>query len=456
MLGSALLLTLLLAPGLPDRTSVVATTDGVFVVEAFEPAALVATPAALGVSALGQPSITWIPRTDLFILTSRDDGSGASRVWRLLVEDTGPAAIVDLTPTVTLTPPPRFVDAEYSVGLDALFLLDEESGRLLAWPAPATTLADVLVPWAEVMPLKGRAVAVNGARLPFGLVVIERVGGTALVTRLDEAGGVEVIDDDADWHETTANPITGQFYLASETTDIVGELFPGGGGFDLVQDFNVWNLCLHPAQRPVDVCWDPLDRQIVILAQDGILPCLGFGAAGDNHVVRMPIASGGPPAQSPLLLTFEGFSLITGTQGALALVRHDAPDVTWLGLPGTTGAGTSVALGNGGGYTGEPTLGGEMSTVVTGAPPDAGGFMVFGFVPLAAMLQGQVFVPMPQIVVPTASDAAGEASFPLAFPASLPGLVGLPIYSQWWFDDTTTPAAGDLVGSNGGVYTAGT
>ena len=162
MLRRALTLCVLLAAAavpaaaqstLADDTCVVVTSDGVFRVWGQVTAKLVDV-AAFG-GTLNAPSITWIDGTDFFIVTTNQGaGGGPGGVWRLELTTTG-SSLVDLTAAVPAWIEPRFVDADYSPGLDTLFLLQRDAGAVVAWAKPAQTTPAGLAPKSCVWPQLG-------------------------------------------------------------------------------------------------------------------------------------------------------------------------------------------------------------------------------------------------------------------------------------------------------------
>jgi hypothetical protein len=397
-----------------------------------------------GATTLLRPSITWINGTDVFIVTVQD-GQGTGGLWRMTVTPTGPAIVEDITPSPVLGIGKDFVDADYSVGLDALFVIEDTTGTIWALTDPAHKHGDDLAAWGAAPPRLVTSIAVNGARQPFGVLASLRTGP---ILRVTKESTTTLFDVDV-FAQITSNPVTGEWYVMHQGKFNIGVL---GNGF--IMDMNVYGFCPSLVQKPVDIVWDPIAGRIVTIGEKDLSLC-GFGgvAVGPNHIVRLPLtAGGGPPSNVPVLLTFPGPSDIGGVNADLAHVRHGGGDVTFVGTPGVAGSGVSPTYG---GNFGVGLAQGKTTSIVLGsAPPSASAVLVLGLWALAAPFKGQVLMPQPHFLLPVATDAGGSAALPLPVPA-VDEVVGLKVYAQWWINDTTTAAPGDFVSTRTAVYTIG-
>lgn len=445
----AILACLLLVAGgstLPDESSVVATDVGLYLVKKGQVAQAVFTPADLGLSAFVEPSVTWLAGTDTFILTSRGDAF-TGRIWRIHVSAAGVGSATNLTPSVPDALGRDFADADYAIGLDTLFVLCRNEGLLWAWKAPASSAADTAVTWAAFTPGEPVSLAVNGATSPFGIVVSQRTEPVLRVTK----AGASVLSASFTPPQVACNGATGEWYAADPATGFVG-VPSGGAGIN----FNATGFCGAPAKQPVDVAWDAVARRAVALGGDGAGCIDGAAPTGPNHVVRLPLtAGGGPPNNKPVLLTFAGGSGIDGADGDLAYVRHGGGDLTWFGAAGVSGAALSPSMDAAAAtYGGAAAIDKPWTLSASDAPPSATAYLVIGFLPLSLPVQGQLLVPWPQFLIPAASDGAGDVALTLPIPAAAE-LVGKLLYAQWWFDDTTTPAGGDVVSTQTAICAIG-
>ncbi|MGQ0552735.1 MAG: hypothetical protein ACT4PU_05900 [Planctomycetota bacterium] len=434
---------------LPDETSVVVTRQGLFLVLPGQPAAHVLPASAFGQSELVNPSVTWLWETDRFLVTSRAGGGGTGGLWRAELTAFGSATLEDLGGFAPPAVGADFADADYSMGLDTAFVLNRTDGRLLALKDPAHASGALLSVWATVPPQDCYGLAVNGARWPFGLVLAMRTGDPIL-RRTKE--GTESLYTLGLFDQVTANPVTGAWYFMSRTTGLIGYVSSPDSQFAV--DFNAFGSCFKLVSHPEDVDFNPVLGRVVALGGDGIACGFGGLATGDNHIVRLPLsAGGGGPSNVPVLLTQLGESEIEGTHADLAIVFTHGPDVTFLGNPGTSGSGTQplFAPGNPGSALrlGQPSDLGLMQGV-----PGATGFLVVGLVPLFVPYQGQVLGPQPTVLFPALVDSSGEATVSFTTP-SLLDLLSVRVYAQWWLDDTSTPAGGDFVSSQVGIFTIG-
>jgi hypothetical protein len=434
------------AQTLADLTSVVATDTGLFRAEEGKLAQQIAGPALFGgATTLLRPSITWIVGTDFFIVTQQD-GEGHGGLWRVEVKPTGAAVVQDITPAPGLGIGKDFVDADYSVGLDALFVVEDTTGTIWVLGDPAHRHGDDLAAWGAAPARLVSSIAVNGARQPFSVLASLRTGP---ILRVSKEGSSELFDVDV-FAQITSNPVTGEWYVMHQGKYVIGILVGGA-----VMEMNSYGLCPKLVQKPVDIVWDPVARRIVTIGENDMSLCwFGGLPVGPNHIVRLPLtAGGGPPSNVPVLLTFPGPSEIGGVDADLAHVRHGGADVTFFGAPGVAGSGLSPSF-VGGGYGASLAKGKTATIALESAPPSAAATMVLGFSLLALPFKGQTMLPQLHILLPLATDAAGEAQLAVPVPA-MDELVGLKVYAQWWIDDTTTPAPGDLVSSRGAIYTIG-
>ncbi len=441
----ACLLAVSASSTLPDESSVVATDVGLYLVLKGQPAQLVLTPPFLGLASFNEPSVTWLPGTDDFILTSRGTGT-TGRLVRVTVTASGSATFVELTNSVPVSIGRDFADADYSLGLDTLFVVNRNEGLVWAWAKPGSTSAASAVVWAALTPSQPISVAVNGAHSPFSLIVAQRTDPVVRVMK----SGVTVLNTTISPQQVACNGTTGEWYAAVTGSGFVGVPFNGVG-----IDFNASGFCGSPAKQPEDVQWDPVARRAVALGGDGAGCIDNALPTGTNHIVRLPLAaSGGPPSNKPVLLTANGPSGIDGIDGDLAYVRHGGGDLTWFGSPGVSGAGLAPEMDTAQSYGGAPAIGKAFSVLASQAPPSAPATLVIGVASAPVTVQGQLLVPALHLLVPLMTDASGDATLPLAIPNDN-NLVGLVLYMQWWFSDTTTPQAGDLVSTQTAITAIG-
>ncbi|HZL98918.1 MAG TPA: hypothetical protein VFD43_01585 [Planctomycetota bacterium] len=442
---------------LADQTSVVVTGKGLFLVPPGQPAFQVCDSAPFGGGTLEAPSVTWINGTNAFLVTRRDL-SGLGGLWRVQLQPDGTGAVQDLTPAIPAALGRDFADADYSVGLDTLFLLERATGRVLVHLHPAVGGDSGFFPWASLPADVGVSLAVRGAKHPFSVLVVTATGE---VMQVDKHGTSFLNQaNNPSWSGVATDPLGGGYYLCSDTADkvVLGKPdFPSGIPQAYIS-FNTYDFagpCGPLAGYPLDIALDPRTNRVVALAGAAVPSCaFGGVATGKNHVIRLPLVAFGPPGSEPVLLSNAGDSGVVGSHGDLAFVRHGTADITWYGLPGS-GAGTSTPVFGDAGVASALLVGQAAQQELGGAPPLAPAALVLGLVPLNASLQGQLFGPFPHGLLPATTDAAGAAQVPVALPA-VTALTGLRVYMQWWIDDTTTPASGDLASSQVGIFTIGT
>jgi len=428
---------------LPDNSVVVITSDGVFLVANQVTTKLLDATAFGGT--LNAPSISWIDGTDTFFVTTSSDATGGpGSLWQVTLTPTFQMGI-NLTAQVPAWIEPRFVDADYSPGLDVLFLLQRDSGQIVAWAKPLHSSPSTMALWGVVPPGDARSIAVRGAKQPFSIVVALESGP---VLRVDKLGTQELFPSGA-WNDIAVTPVGGDLIASKQDGSVIGQIATSG----LLIDFNVSGLCGPLVAQPADVEWDPVAGRAVAIAGEALPACAFSGTTtGENHVVRLPLtAFGGPPSNQPVLLTPPGDSGISGNRADIALVRHGGSEVTYWGFP-FAGAGTSAPLFK---HQGALAPGKTASLSLAQGPPAAAAFLVMGLYPSPVVVQGQVVMPAPQALLPAVTSATGAASFALKLPAGAAGLVGLDVYMQWVADDTTTAAGGDIVSSQAAVFTVG-
>jgi hypothetical protein len=442
---------------LDDETSVVVTGQGLFLVPTGQPAIHAFDATAFGGGVLEGPSVTWINGTDTFIVTRRDL-SGLGGLWRVQLLPDGSGTLTDLTPALAAGLSHDFADADYSVGLDTLFLLERQSGRVLVGLHPATASGSAYSPWASLPPDGCVSLAVRGAKFPFSVLVVTTTGEVLQVDKLgskflNQAGNPS-------WSQVATEPLGGAYFLCSESLDKVAigkPDLPSGlpQGLISLNTYDFGGPCGPLAGFPLDIAFDARTDRVVALAGDFVPPCAFGGAAtGKNHIIRLPLVASGPPGSEPVLLSSTGDSGVVGAHGDLAFVRHGTADITWYGLSGS-GAGSSAPVFGGNQLASPLQVGAAALEGLGGAPPLAPATLLLGLVPLNAQLQGQLLGPFPQALLPTLTDASGEAQVAFSLPP-LSALAGLRVYMQWWIDDTTTAASGDLVSSQVGIFTIGT
>jgi hypothetical protein len=440
---------------LADETTVVATGQGLFVIEPGQPAIQVFDTTAFGGGTVVEvPSVTWINGTDTFLVTRRDL-SGHGGLWRVQLLPGGSGAIEDLTPSIPAELGRDFVDADYSVGLDTLFLLERASGRVIVYLHPAINSGAGFSQWASVPADTGVSLAVRGAQHPFSVLVVQSTGEVMQVDKL----GFKYLNqaNNPSWSGIATGPLDGRYYLCSDSFDkvVMGKPDLPSGLPQAFIDFNAWGFCGPLAQFPLDIVLDARSNRVVVLTGDFVPACIFGGAAtGKNHVIRLPMVAAGPPGSEPVLLSSTGDSGIVGSHGDIAFVRHGIADITWYGVSGS-GAGTSQPVFSGLPDSSALIVGQAAKAGLEGAPPSAGAALVLGLVPLNLPVQGQLFGPFPKLLLPAITDAAGEAQASFSVPP-VSVLAGVRVYMQWWISDTTTPAAGDLASSQVGIFTIGT
>ncbi len=434
---------------LPDESTVVATRAGLYLVLPGEPAVQVLSPSAFGQSELINPSVTWLWNTNRFLVTSRAGGGGAGGLWRVQLTAFGAATLEDLGSFAPPAVGADFADADYSMGLDTAFVLNRKDGRLLSLKDPANASGAQLEVWATVPPLDCVSLAVNGARWPFGLVLAMRTGDSIVRRTKTET---EVLFHVGEFDQVSADPVTGAWFLLSRTSGLVG--YVNTPDSQLAVDYNAFGGCFAIVSHPEDMDFNPVLRRVVAIGGDGVACGFGGLATGDNHVVRLPVSAfGGGPTNVPVLLTQLGESEIGGTTADLAIVFTHGPDLTYLGNPGTAGNGSQPLFSTGSELS-ALRLGKSTIVGVEQGVPGATGFLVLGLTPLFVPYQGQVLGPQPAVLFPVNVDGGGEASVSFTTPALL-DLLSVRVYAQWWLDDTSTPAGGDFVSSQVGIFTIG-
>lgn len=455
MLANLLLAALLGASQvhMSDGQVAVVTSEGLWLVTEGAPSPVVALApaAAFGVPALDLPSVTHLAGTDAFVVTTRDT-TGHGGLWRAHVGAGGSVTLDDLTPQIVMTPFPDLSDADFIRGPDELYLLDRSGGRILVLADPAHADGDALAVWRDLELEQPRSLAVDASSVPFSIVV----AGRLTVERYDANGGVEVLYSGAagKWHEVTTNPVTSMLYLLNTKDDVFGAPLDSGPVFPFLE-FNAWGFCTHPVQAPLDFEWDPLEQGVLVLSDEGVLPCLfGTAALGANHVVRMPYLQSIPPTHVPALLTPANDSGIGGSGGDLALVRSAASEVTFFGEAGAAANGSSPHQFNDTVYGGAPKVGKPLVLSVHNAPADTAGLILFGAALQPAPLFGQTLYPRVDAMAVGQTDGTGAADKTLGVPND-PALAGQGVFVQWWFPDTTLPSATGWVGSQAAFLLVG-
>ena len=447
---AALGFTAVAAPGaaaqstLPDNTCVVVTSEGLFKVASQVTTKVFDTAPFGGV--LNSPSITWIDGTDVFIVTTVDGPAGQpGGLWRVKLPAAGAASVQDLVPTLPPGIEPAFVDADYSPALDVLFVLHDLTGEMFAWGKPATANLSTLATWSTVPPGDGRSISVHGAEQPFAIAVTLASGPLLRVDKL----GASTLDPISAWDDIVAQTVTGDLIVCSQLDSLIGVMATSS----LMTNINVFGLCGPLVAQPTDLEWDPVALRAVAIAGEALPPC-AFGGitSGENHIVRLPLTVlGGPPSNQPVLLTPSGPSGITGNRADLALVRHGGSEVTYWGFP-SAGAGSSEPLLD---HAGALAVGKTAQLSLKHGPPTAAALLLIGQHISPVLLQGQLILPAPQLLLPVITGTNGTALVPLALPASATSLLGLDVTMQWIVDDTTTAAGGDIASSQAAVFTVG-
>jgi Tol biopolymer transport system component len=116
-----------------------------------------------------------------------------------------------------------------------------------------------------------------------------------------------------------------------------------------------------------------------------------------------------------------------------AFVYDTRPFFTDLGhgLAGSNGTPTLAA-------TGKPLAGDAVSWLLGDAKPSAPSALIIGNTNASAPFKGGTLVPLPQVLIPATTSAAGGAAFAATWPPGVPADTVL--YFQWWIEDQAGPA----------------
>lgn len=340
-------IALALGPGLqaqaslPDRTTVVATTQGLFVVPPnaegtinTDPLALqVATPADFGgTTSISTPSVAWIDYSNTLMVTT-----GVS-LFRVTLTATGQVSFIQHVADGS------FTDIEYSAGMDTLFLLDAAAGTVHSLFSPGNAANNTLSLWNDTL-VPGDAIdlAITRRPWPFSLEVLAHSG----FLRLREAGLPPKLDytHNDQWVAHDTMPGNNVRYVADGNTHNFGMAFINGMD-NSINGAAVSNACHFPPIMPFIPFLQPLD-----IASEGRNPDVGFAgmvvitntinpagclnhAQGPNHVGRFPTAW---PVFNPIsevhLLTPHPASGIAGSQPDIDHIRIGSRGVTPQGWP---------------------------------------------------------------------------------------------------------------------------
>jgi hypothetical protein len=87
--------------------------------------------------------------------------------------------------------------------------------------------------------------------------------------------------------------------------------------------------------------------------------------------------------------------------------------------------------------TGPLTSGSANTLTLTGAAPLASMILAAGTPQLVAFFKQGTFVPLPIVLVPLTTDAAGSVNLPFTWPDAVPA--GYALYLQCWIADAAAP-----------------
>lgn len=397
---------------LAPRDLLVVTTDGLFRLPAAGGFAASLAPAA-AFGGLASPAIEWVPGTDEALVVT------GTQLFRVAFQGSPPsvAAIVPLPPN--LGGSPLLFDLDLHPGTGELWLLDRGNGFVHRFDPP---FAPGVTPIESVaVPKSTRGMCIDARVWPRALVI----AGNAGVQRLDVASGqLTMVSQLAFATAVDAEPDLSNHPMAakSSSSQIVQCVSP-----NLVANINIGGLCAPVALNPVDVEWNPTNRRLYALAQDGINPCWG-AFTGPNHVVRFQVPGGGP--NPPVVLTSTAGSGITGTQGDLCVVQDDfawgyrfGPD-----CPATNGV---PSLDHPDGIGLRPSIGNSAFTLeVRSGPSAAPAWLLLGTSEAALPLGNCTAVLNPMLAFSFAAvDTAGALDLPAPVPNQA-SLVGATILAQ--------------------------
>jgi trimeric autotransporter adhesin len=157
--------------------------------------------------------------------------------------------------------------------------------------------------------------------------------------------------------------------------------------------------------------------------------------SGDSVVI-------GAPGEASKATGVDGDSGDTSAMGSGAAYVFDLGLDAWADLgSGLAGlGGVPLLVGSG-----ALSAGSSNQLDLTLARPSSPATLVFGFALLAAPFKGGTLVPMPLLLLPLTTTAAGSVSLPFSWPPTLPRLT--PLLFQCWVVDPAAPAG--LSASNG-------
>ncbi len=433
---------------LPDRTTLVATSQGLFIVAPSwagahntDPTALQAAPPAdfgflgpgQGGDVMSSPSVAWVDHTDVVMVSTGANLDGPGHLFRVQLDATlQVTSIVDLATGA-------FTDIEYSPGLDTLYLLDKQNGRVHALFDPVHASGAALTLFNDqLVPGEPKDMALDTIGWPFALTVLSGSG----FWRVREAGAVPLLEHESSgvWDKVERHPVENDYAVLSQ----------GGNTFGLavldlltnsVSGTLEANACgpppsCEPFLGPLDFVHDDRGSDGNVrgfVAVSNAAGCCFAQATGKNHVARFPLAWSLPPSPDELALyTPTPVSGITGSKADLDHVRVDARGLTHQGWPQWTSDGTWRPVI-------APSVGQGLTATLTNAPPG-----VLAVLSLHALLPGHP-VPVNQLEPGTATwffssvtDAAGSVPTVLPLPDD-PALNGVRAVLRWYVGD---PSAG--------------
>ena len=304
----------------------VVTTDGFFLPDTGGSTPLVMIPASafLGAANLANPAVEWERGTDAFLVAT---GPG---LFRVTISGLVPAAwsVVDITPSSGQ--PLDLRDLDVHLGSGDLYLADKTFDLVLRYEAPF--VAGMIA--AQEIPVHARnnAIAIDSRSHPGALLSLatgevrrQPLSGssTVVVTYLNGPTGLD--------HDPRLGGKQGTC-MVSRNGNVVAR---ATNNPNLVVSMNFLGFCTPLVLAPVDIEWDPLSNRAFVLAEDGLNnggACFGSGlpAVGPNHIVKFPVAQGGPVV--PTLYTAPAGSGITGADGDLAIVHGDFGFVSPYGV----------------------------------------------------------------------------------------------------------------------------
>lgn len=403
--------------GLPAATVAVVTTDGFFVPDpgSSVPDLFIADSSFPDEPEFKRPAVQWEPNSDSFLVASGD------QLFRVTIQslDQDLFTIDDITPASAA--PMNLYDLDVNPGTGELYLLDQTTKTVERFQAPYAQgmTSNLSIP----IPPTTRSIALDSRSIPPTLIA----GETTQVTRVYFDGSTEDVSfmlfpSGVDQDPQNAG-VLGTYMCSSENTIGLATTTPG-----LLVSMNYLDFCAPLAVAPEDVEWDPIERRVFALAEDGVnlSPACPDLASGPNHVLRFPMVQI-PGLIEPTLYTFHLGSGITGEEGDLAIVYDDFAFVTPYGEGCVDGAGDSGVLD----VVQLPVSGISALTFELHDPaPLSPALLVAGFQRVSIPLpSGCLLLVSPDFVFSMGTtDAQGELSFGIPVSPGIP--VGIEVFLQ--------------------------